>query len=117
MGCSRDRSWVMSSAKALGGAYVSCTSSARTVIVGDPLGVHENSRRKWPVFDSGALYIVRTEVLALAGQAGLPDDRAGMWSWPFTSWRPMWSAMAAGRGDCGSGIWQGHCTARSTTAT
>src|SRR4249920_1203073 len=25
----------------------------------------------------------------------------GMWSWPFTSWRPMWSAMAAGRGDCG----------------
>jgi len=28
-------------------------------------------------FDSGALYIVRTEVLALAGQEGLPDDRAG----------------------------------------
>jgi anti-sigma regulatory factor (Ser/Thr protein kinase) len=28
------------------------------------------------VFDSGALYILRTEVLALAGQAGLPDDRA-----------------------------------------
>jgi len=28
-------------------------------------------------FDSGALYILRTEVLALAGQAGLPDDRAG----------------------------------------
>jgi len=29
------------------------------------------------VFDSGALHIVRTEVLALAGQAGLADDRAG----------------------------------------
>ena len=28
-------------------------------------------------FDSGALYILRTEVLALAGQAGLSDDRAG----------------------------------------
>ena len=28
-------------------------------------------------FDSGALYILRAEVLALAGQAGLPDDRAG----------------------------------------
>ena len=28
-------------------------------------------------FDSGALYILRTEVLALAGQAGLADDRAG----------------------------------------
>ena len=28
-------------------------------------------------FDSGALYILRAEVLALAGQAGLSDDRAG----------------------------------------
>jgi anti-sigma regulatory factor (Ser/Thr protein kinase) len=28
-------------------------------------------------FDSGALYIMRTDVLTLAGQAGLPDDRAG----------------------------------------
>jgi anti-sigma regulatory factor (Ser/Thr protein kinase) len=28
-------------------------------------------------FDSGALYILRTEALALAGQAGLPHDRAG----------------------------------------
>jgi anti-sigma regulatory factor (Ser/Thr protein kinase) len=28
-------------------------------------------------FDSGALYILRAEVLALAGQAGLADDRAG----------------------------------------
>ncbi len=30
-------------------AYGSCTSSARTVIDDDPLGVYENSRRKWPV--------------------------------------------------------------------
>ena len=29
------------------------------------------------VFDSGALYILRAEVLALAGQSGLSDDRAG----------------------------------------
>src|SRR6266576_1504390 len=28
-------------------------------------------------FDSGPLYILRAEVLALAGQAGLSDDRAG----------------------------------------
>ncbi len=28
-------------------------------------------------FDSGMLYVLRTEVLALAGQAGLPDHRAG----------------------------------------
>ena len=28
-------------------------------------------------FDSGALYILRAEVLALAGQSGLSDDRAG----------------------------------------
>jgi len=28
-------------------------------------------------FDSGTLYILRTEVLALAGQAGLADHRAG----------------------------------------
>jgi anti-sigma regulatory factor (Ser/Thr protein kinase) len=28
-------------------------------------------------FDSGALHILRTEALAVAGQAGLPDDRAG----------------------------------------
>ena len=28
-------------------------------------------------FDTGTLYILRMEVLALAGQAGLPDDRAG----------------------------------------
>jgi anti-sigma regulatory factor (Ser/Thr protein kinase) len=28
-------------------------------------------------FDSGALYILRAEVLAVAGRAGLSDDRAG----------------------------------------
>ena len=29
-------------------------------------------------FGSGALHILRTEALALAGQAGLPDDRGAV---------------------------------------
>ena len=41
------------------------------------------------MFGAVALRVLRAEVLVLARQAGLPDERAGKWSWPCTSWQLM----------------------------
>ena len=68
-------------------------------------------------FDSGALYILRAEVLALAGQAGLSDDRAGDVVLAVHELAANVVCHGGGKGRLRSGIWRGHCTARSTTAT
>ena len=68
-------------------------------------------------FDSGALYVLRTEMRACAGQAGLSEDRVADVVLAVHELAANVLSHGGGKAGCGYGIWQEHCTARLTTAT
>ena len=69
------------------------------------------------MFGAVALHVLRAEVLVLARQAGLPDERAGEMVLAVHELAANVICHGGGKGRLRSGNWREHCTARSTTAT